>query len=297
MGVDLATLSPMRDIGQLRGWGLVLAVLAVASLAAIALLLGLEAMSWIAAGVAVVLGIIPLFGTAKAPPAERAGDGDEPREAARERPDDGSVRSRPARWPQWAVLGIAVLVFGAAVLLNGVVKANAPEAVTCPAPRDPTTQAKVTAASSAAHPDVRLESMVYSLSYNGSKVMYLEVSGRIRGKVPEDQMLYPFGTADPKSRDMDGHPGNGRFYWAQDELIVPDGNGCWSKPQREFGGYAGARGLTFYYHLGLVPRAQLSCLQALVAKKEARENGQSAAELGRCGVTLLGYGHIPTDPL
>ncbi|GAA1653938.1 hypothetical protein GCM10009733_059120 [Nonomuraea maheshkhaliensis] len=248
-------------------------------MAAIALLLGLETMSWVAAGIAVILGIVPLLRTL--PPMARVGGGN-------------AVRRTP-NWAQLATLAAAVVIIGAAVGIKGVIGQNSAEGAACARPRDPITEAKVTSAGSNAFPDLRMKSMAYSLSYNGTEFMYLEVTGQIVGEVPDDQLLYPFGTADPKSRDMYNNPGSGRFFWGKDELIVPDRNGCWSKPQREFGGYAGARGLTFYYHLGLVPRGQLSCLQALVSTKAGREHGQNTAELARCGVTLLGYAHIPTD--
>jgi hypothetical protein len=269
----------MGDRGNSRGWALVLAVLTSSSLAAVALLLGLEAMSWIAAGIAVVLGVIALFSGTTGTDGQRV---------ARFRP--------PASWAQKAVLAGSVIIVAGAVAFRGIVGPIGAGAEACPMPSDPTTRATITSTSSATHPDLKIKSMVYSLTYNGTDFMYLETTGQIAGRTPNDQLLYPFGSADPKTRDIYGNAGSERFFWGRDELIEPDQNGCWSKPQRKFGGYPGARGLTFYYHLGLVPRAQLSCLDALVSTKRVKDDGMEAADLARCGVTLLGYGHIPTDP-
>ncbi|MFC5815623.1 hypothetical protein [Nonomuraea harbinensis] len=282
----------MRDGGNSRRWLLVLASLTSLVMGGVAVLIGLEAMSWVASGVAAVFGVI----TASNEIARAGGDG--PSDA---RTGGESSPNRPRRLTGQAwtavLVGAMAVVFGAAVAFRLIVNPVGSETLTCPKPSDPITQAKVTSASTAAYPDLKIESFVYNVTYNGTDFMHLEATGRITGKVPEDQLLYPFGSADPRTRDAYGNAGVEGLFWGKDELIVPDQNGCWSKPQRRFGGYAGARGLTFYYHLGLVPHSQISCLDKVLSTKDAEDNGVEAADLTRCGVTLLGYAHIPTDPV
>lgn len=270
----------MADDGNSRGWALVLAALTSSLMTAVAVLIGLEKMSWVAAGMAVVLGVIALFnGTT----------GTDGRSAA------GGFRLSVSRTQKFMLVG-AVIILGAAATFRVIVGPVGLETAACSKPPDPITRAKVFSAPSAAYPDLKIRSMVYNLTYNGMDFMHLEATGQIAGTVPDDQLLYPFGSADPKSRDAFGNPGSGRFFWGRDEQIVPDRDGCWSKPQREFGGYPGARGLTFHYYLGLVSRSQLSCLDKLVSTKSGKEHGQEARELARCGVILLGHAQIPTDP-
>ncbi|MEV0380446.1 hypothetical protein [Nonomuraea sp. NPDC050643] len=288
----------MGDAGNARGRVLGLTVLTSSVMAAVAVLLGLEAMSWVAAGIAVVLGVIALF-------SGPTGTG-------------GGGFRLPAGRGQQAMLVGAAIVLGGAVALRAVVnpagsgadpagstagptapevKPTAPKATTCPKPPDPTTRAVLTSTPSASYPGLGIKSMIYSLTYNGEDFMHLEMTGQITGEVPDDHLLYPFGSADPRTRDAYGNAGSDHLFWGKDELIEPDPDGCWSKPRRQFGGYPGARGLTFRYHLGLVPQSRLSCLSALVSTKKGQDHGQEPKELARCGITLLGYAHIPTDPL
>jgi hypothetical protein len=268
-----------------RRWLFIVASLASLALGLVAILAGLEAMSWVASGLAAVLGVI----TATHELARTGGGRTETL-----RPDGGKPRLTGQGWAAVLVGAVAVL-FGVAATFRLLAGPAGAAAVACPKPSDPITEAKVTTMTSAAFRDLRTESFVYSLTYNGMDFMHLEAAGRISGKIPEGQLLYPFGSADPKTRDAYDNPGAAGLYWSKEELIVPDPDGCWYKPQRKFGGYAGARGLTFYYHLGLVPHTQIPCLDKITSTKKARDGGVTAADLAMCGVTLLGYAHIPTD--
>ncbi|MFC6581816.1 hypothetical protein [Planomonospora parontospora] len=272
----------MGSSGNARGWALPLAVLTSFVLAAVAVLFNLEVMSWVAAGFGAVLGVVALF----------------KRETSAEEGPVGSGSRLSAGWVQKALIVGGVLIFGAAVALRIIVNPVSSEAATpCAEPSDPITRAKVTSTPPAAHPGLELKSALYSIKYNRADSMTLEISGQITTQVPDGQLLYPFKRAEPGTRDHKGNPGSGRFFWGRDAEITLDQNGCWYQQRSNFGGYSGARGLTFYYYVGLVPRAQLSCMDRLVSTKAGKEHGQDTDDLTRCGVTMLGYAHIPTDPL
>ncbi|MEV0584582.1 hypothetical protein [Nonomuraea sp. NPDC050310] len=279
----------MADSSVGRGWAIVAVVLTGFGLAGVTWVVGLEKMSWIAAGGSLVLAMVAAFGGSSSGAGTGVGGG-----------DDGG-RSRPVlqRSHKIALAAGLAVVIGSTALVKAVVPAAAgSEAEACPGPSDPVTQAPVRSTRVAAHPSLAVTSFAYSLFYGADGTMELEPTGQLSEPIPPGQMLYPFGWADPGSRDStpEHNPGSGRYLWGHSRQIFPDANGCWAQPRRAYGGYSGARGLTFRMYFGLVPRAQLHCLQGLVATEAGREHGQTLDELTGCGVTLLGYAVIPTQP-
>jgi hypothetical protein len=273
-----------------RGWAIVAVVLMVFALAGVAMVVGLETMSWIAAGAGLVVAVIALFVSSTS-----AADSTGPSGTGRGR-RERLVLNRMQKTA--LVVGLAVIV-GATTLVKVIVPTAAgSEPGACPGPSGPVTEAPVFSNRLAAYPGLAIKSFAYSLTYGVGSTMELEPTGQITGPIPVDHLLYPFGWADPASRDStpQRNPGSGRYLWGHTRQIFPDEIGCWAQPGRPYGGYPGARGMIFRMYFGLVPRAQLHCLQGLVATEAGREHGQSLDELTGCGVVLLGYALIPTQP-
>ncbi|MGK5556926.1 hypothetical protein ACSNOI_35485 [Actinomadura kijaniata] len=177
---------------------------------------------------------------------------------------------------------------------------TASSAKACPGPSEPRTRAEVVPARVPGVGEIGIKSVVYSLKDGKTDTapqMFIELTGQLSGQLPADQVLYPFLWADPETRDStpEHNPGSGRYFWGRTVPVIPDRHGCWSQPQRLLA-YAGAHGLHFRLHLGLIPRAQVPCLERLVSSKQGHEHGQTQDELTGCNVTLLGYALIPTRP-
>ncbi|MEU4703679.1 hypothetical protein [Nonomuraea dietziae] len=111
-----------------RGWATVAVVLTTFALAGVALVLGLEAMSWIAAAIGVVLAVIALFAqgkaTAETGTESRVEAGADPRQSRR-----GLGRAHKA-----VLAGGLVVIVGAAVFLKVIAPQGPTEATACPRP-------------------------------------------------------------------------------------------------------------------------------------------------------------------
>jgi hypothetical protein len=208
-------------------------------------------------------------------------------------------RITPAVLAAGALLVAAVAVVAAVILPN---RGNDPagsaalRTTAAPSPSAAACDRQTSNAVVRPGPDSAADTGLVEASYTvheqrGSEVD-LDMSGRIRGRVGSDKVLWILGTADPTTHDSSAPPVYGSSQIHVVRQIKPDSAGCWSVTGKKVG-YDCAGGLTFRYYLAALTPHQATEMDGL---ERAGQDGFTEGNIrDDRGIPLLSTYDVPTE--
>ncbi|GAA1018420.1 hypothetical protein Aple_074160 [Acrocarpospora pleiomorpha] len=135
----------------------------------------------------------------------------------------------------------------------------------------------------------------YALSDENGRPQ-LNIAGTIRGSIPEGKSLYLLGVPLPISHDLEGNPGNGRYYPAGDITPTPS-DGCFLSGSRGIA-YTGSQGLVWRNMIALVTESQAAELneyrRSHALHSEAEKDGYMPEEIEKLKIAIVATFDIPT---